>query len=325
MSAIPEDSSTIELGIVVVSYNSSFHIPTCVSMLRTTPEVAVVVVDNASNDGSALVARESGATVVEMGRNAGYASACNAGIKAMPPKVPWIGFVNPDALIEGRDLVRMVREAPPRVAAISPLMLDDEGRPQADIVRPRPSARGTIQRYLLSQRGERKARREYSDLSRSSSRHFTTEVSSGGSLMVRADDLKEIGGFAEVYFLNGEDVELCWQLRKRGRLIVIDRETTGRHNKGTSSAGVSSVGRMLECGRAEVMFFERHRSGFVTAAVALAVLAGCALRTVIAARSFSELRLFLRLNVRFAGELARSVTRSIRKRPATSRGEPLFI
>lgn len=54
----------------------------------------VIVVDNGSEDGSAEMARSRGATVLEMGANAGFARAVNRGVEAA--RTPWVAILNND-------------------------------------------------------------------------------------------------------------------------------------------------------------------------------------------------------------------------------------
>jgi len=73
------------LAIVIVSYNARRDLEACLASLRQHPpalEHEIVVVDNQSTDGSAEAARAAGVRVVEMGRNAGFSAANNAGIRA---------------------------------------------------------------------------------------------------------------------------------------------------------------------------------------------------------------------------------------------------
>ena len=61
--------------VAIVSWNSAAHLRDAITSV---PEgVPVVVVDNASSDGSAEVARDAGARVIEAGANLGFGPACN--------------------------------------------------------------------------------------------------------------------------------------------------------------------------------------------------------------------------------------------------------
>ena len=74
------------LSIIIVTYNSRAHIDACLQSLTRTPPAVdheIVVVDNASTDGTAAAVRERwpAARVIEAGGNLGFAAANNLGIR----------------------------------------------------------------------------------------------------------------------------------------------------------------------------------------------------------------------------------------------------
>ena len=73
------------LSIVIVSFNARAELMECLLSLKKAPpsmDHEIVVVDNASTDGSAEAAqRIPGVRIVQMGRNAGFSAANNAGIR----------------------------------------------------------------------------------------------------------------------------------------------------------------------------------------------------------------------------------------------------
>ena len=81
---------------IVVSYETRDLLGRCLAALRE-EQVATVVVDNASRDGSASFVREHfpEATLVALDRNVGFAAGCNAG--AAHAATPFLLLVNPDA------------------------------------------------------------------------------------------------------------------------------------------------------------------------------------------------------------------------------------
>ena len=112
--------------VAIVSWNSAAHLPAAVTSVPK--GVPVVVVDNASADGSADVARKAGARVIEAGRNLGFGPACNLAAKAGGPSET-IFFLNPDAaLVDGAASLRALLaalDADPGLAAVAPLLTGD--------------------------------------------------------------------------------------------------------------------------------------------------------------------------------------------------------
>ena len=95
-------SVNTRVAVVVVSRDSSSPLGTLLPRL-VDGQTAVVVVDNHSNDDSVEVATRAGAQIVRMSNNAGYAVACNEGVRALGASADWIGFVNPDVLLSAED------------------------------------------------------------------------------------------------------------------------------------------------------------------------------------------------------------------------------
>src|SRR4051812_8218504 len=99
------------MATIIVAYDSESVLPATLAALQgqMEPGDELVVVDNASRDGSATVARAAGATVIAMGHNAGFAAGCRAGADAT--RAPLLFFCNPDAQ-PAPDALAALRGAP---------------------------------------------------------------------------------------------------------------------------------------------------------------------------------------------------------------------
>ena len=67
------------VDVVVVSYNSRAQLRACIEPLLEMPEAHVIVVDNASPDGSLDVVRELPVSAIQRSSNGGFATGVNAG------------------------------------------------------------------------------------------------------------------------------------------------------------------------------------------------------------------------------------------------------
>lgn len=84
---------------MVVAYNSGPDLPDCLTAIRAQlGDDEIVVVDNASSDDSAAIARAFGARVERSATNIGFAAACNLGARLGRGRV--LVFVNPDTVVE---------------------------------------------------------------------------------------------------------------------------------------------------------------------------------------------------------------------------------
>ena len=97
---VDDERTVVALDVVIVTYNSAEYLP---RVLGSLPDwVDVIVIDNASSDDSAELARSAGVTVVANDVNAGFAAACNQG--ASLGDADFVLFLNPDATIDGDNL-----------------------------------------------------------------------------------------------------------------------------------------------------------------------------------------------------------------------------
>jgi GT2 family glycosyltransferase len=107
-------------AVVIVSYNSAAYLPRALESLerQTLPPDSVVVVDNASSDGSAELVEErfEHVEVMRMDRNAGFAPANNEGVRRAGD-CDYIALLNPDAFPEPGWLEALGREAERRPEA----------------------------------------------------------------------------------------------------------------------------------------------------------------------------------------------------------------
>src|SRR3954462_2337746 len=113
-----------EIGIVIVTHNSAAEIGPCVRAALATG-AQVLVVDNASTDGTREEVRRSGADLIANSTNLGFAAAVNQGFIVL--KGTYVQLLNPDAVLIS-DL-NPLREACdlPQAAGAGGLLLDPEG------------------------------------------------------------------------------------------------------------------------------------------------------------------------------------------------------
>ena len=92
-----EERSAV-IDAVIVSYNSARTLRCCVESLVAVDEVRVLVVDNASQDGSLDTVSDLSAEMVPQPDNRGFAHGCNVGWRR--GKAQFVLFVTPDAVID---------------------------------------------------------------------------------------------------------------------------------------------------------------------------------------------------------------------------------
>src|SRR5258705_11591895 len=121
------------LSIIIVTYNSTGYVDACLGSLVQQPpstDPEIVVVDNASTDGtaSAIRSRWHGVRVIDAGANLGFARANNVGIQQTFGSL--ILLLNPDTSVPAGSLDTLVAalEARPDAAVAGPRLVDPDGR-----------------------------------------------------------------------------------------------------------------------------------------------------------------------------------------------------
>ena len=232
-------------AIVIVSFNSGECLTRCLASIEEhAPAASVVVVDNASTDGStrSTALRRNGVTLLLNPQNAGFARAVNQGLAAVSHGLVMV--LNPDCYLLAGAAERLVQELDryPECAIAGPRILNDDGSVQGSARGDPTLLTGLFGRSALLTRlfpNSRVARHNVrTDAARTTSgESFAVDWVSGACMMARRDALVEVGGLDERYFLYWEDADLCRRLRNSGHSIRYVPSSTVVHSGGVSSRG----------------------------------------------------------------------------------------
>jgi GT2 family glycosyltransferase len=262
-----------DVAVVVVSYNTREDLGACLRSLASpaATTLEVVVVDNASEDGSAAAARaeRSDARVIENPENVGFAAGANRGWRET--KAPFVLFLNSDAEVQAGsiDALAAVLEARPDVGIVGPRTLGADGRIQVSTgPRLTPLSEWSQRRLVVGVReGRPEALREAEF--RHAREHEPFWVS-GSCLLVRRSALEHVSGFDEDFFLYEEDVDLCARVRAAGWRVVFTPAATVRHRLGRSMEQAGSRPR-LEYHRSHLRYYRKHNAALSTAALRIVI------------------------------------------------------
>lgn len=229
------------VAVVIVAHDSGPLLTQCVRRVLADPACReVFVVDNASRDGApeAVAALGDARVRIEpMGRNAGFAAACNRG--AAISASPWLVFLNPDALIEPDTLSRL-RDIAARDDSIGLLgadVRDADGRREAAARRRDPTLARIWATQMARATGSSAWAERGLELSVRDEPLSTVDACSGALMLMPRTLFQRIEGFDEGYFLHAEDLDLCRRVRDAGRRVVVANEVPVTHVQGTSSRG----------------------------------------------------------------------------------------
>jgi GT2 family glycosyltransferase len=255
------------LTIIIVTFNSAADIGRCLDAIpdaarATTHEV--VVVDNASTDGTAALVRSRWPQlrVLDAGGNLGFARANNLGIRATTAEL--VLLLNPDTVPAAGSLDRLaaILDAMPRVAIAGPRIVDAEGRAELSF--------GAMIGPFAELRQKLRSRTSIERRSRTAA--FPDWVS-GACLLIRRADLERVGLLDERYFLYTEDVDLCAAVRAAGRLVRFSPEAEVVHARGASRASATGPAETAYR-RSQLAFYQKHHPGWAPLLAAYLKLRG---------------------------------------------------
>jgi N-acetylglucosaminyl-diphospho-decaprenol L-rhamnosyltransferase len=259
-------------------------------------DVEIVVLDNASEDGSAAAVRERfpGVRVIEQRHRAGFGANHNAVIRATTGR--YVFVLNEDTTSEDWGFERMVAhlDTNPRVAALGPRLVYPDGRPQASAWRfPSPAAAAlgllTLGRAGILQSGGSETR--------------DVDWAMAAALLVRREALDEVGLFDEEFFIYSEETDLSQRLRRAGWRTQYFPQVTVVHHESQFSAGIPER-RINEMWRGRHRYWQKHHSALGIRVAALCTGAQYAARALLRVRDrdfAGRMRLHARDAVRVRG------------------------
>src|SRR5919108_645335 len=262
----PRARSAPDVSVSIVNTNSRELLLACLdSLVRkgrflTPPEI--VVLDNASEDGSAAAVRERfpDVRVIPQEFRAGFGANHNTVIRVTRGRYVYV--LNEDTTADdwGFDRIVAYLDAHPRVAALGPKLVYPSGSRQDSAWRfptPRVAALGML---TLGKLGAKQSQGE---------RPRPVDWVMGAALVLRREALAQVGLFDEEFFLYSEEVDLQFRLREAGWDVHYFPEVTVVHHESQFSAAIPER-RINEMWRSRHRYWRKHHGalGARTAAVA---------------------------------------------------------
>jgi len=262
------------ITVVIVAFNSAAVLRACLDSLPGAFEGAgdreVLVVDNASTDATtALVAAAPGVRLVEMGRNAGYAAAVNAGVAASEADGPVL-ILNPDVVLAPGAVAHLARTLEMSGTGIAVPRLDDADGTTRWSLRREPTILRAFGEAVLG--GRRAGRFErLGEFVVTPSGYRTGAVAdwaTGSAMLVSRRCLQAVGPWDEAFFLYSEETDFALRARDAGFALRYAAEAVLVHHEGDWETS-PELWALLTCNR--VLLF-RKRHGPLGAAVYRAAL-----------------------------------------------------
>lgn len=257
---------SVDLSVVIVNWNTGDYLKECLKSLQPwlKPEaplkVEVLVVDNASSDGSTFLVQQDFPQVklIANEENRGWAGGNNQGIQESRGR--YILLLNPDTLLLPGSLDHLVQflEDHPEAGAVAPKLLYPDGTVQ-------PSLRSFpypcylfydsigLSRLFPKSRKFSAYRMGYFQYDK------VVEVDQpmGSALLLRRSALEEVGLIDEDFPIFFNDVDWCYRAKQKGWKIYFLPEAQIIHYGGQSTRQVRPQ-MILESHRSLVRFYQKH-------------------------------------------------------------------
>lgn len=220
------------IGVVIVSYNTSALLRACLeSLQQCTLPLRIVVVDNASPDGSAELVRQAfpSCELICLDRNVGFAAGTNVGLRRLletdqqpGASVDRVLFLNPDTVVHPGAIEALAAflAATPAAGVAAPRLLNPDGSVQPAAFR-FPTLLMSL--FDLFPPGEVLPGRLYH--SRWHGRYpeeptattpFAIDHPLGACFMARRSAIDQVGLLDEQFFMYAEEVDWCYRVQRAG-------------------------------------------------------------------------------------------------------------
>jgi GT2 family glycosyltransferase len=251
----------MSISIVIVSFNARPDLERCLESLAAAPPAHphdIVVVDNASSDGSpaAVRARWPLVRVIERATNGGFSAANNEGIRATTGEL--VLLLNSDTIVPPGAIDTLAEQllADPSAAVAGPRLVDARGRAELSFG-PMISPLAALRQKVIAGLQRRGFRAAELYVERATRRQRHVDWVSGAALLVRRADADAVGLLDERYFLYTEDVDFCAAVRARGRRVLFTPAAEIVHLRGRSRASAAGAAEAAYR-RSHLAFYTKH-------------------------------------------------------------------
>ena len=255
----------IDLSIVIVSYNTKEFLGRCLDSIfeSTLKDLEVIVVDNASKDGSVEEIRkfDSKVKIIENKENVGFSKANNQGVKIVKGK--YLLFLNPDTVVNKDTLSTLISfmENTKDAGVVTCKVILPDGNLDDSAHRGFPTPWNAFCYFSgLEKLFPRfKLFAGYHMGWEDFTKTHEINACAGSFMLVRREAGDQIKWWDEDYFFYGEDLDFCIKLKEKGWKIYYYPHVSITHYKGVSS-GIKKISKEITTADLETKrFATKHR------------------------------------------------------------------
>jgi GT2 family glycosyltransferase len=261
-STAPGTITAPDVSVVIVNYNGLRFMAECLDGLRdggfTRYSHEVIVIDNASSDGSQAYLRERGdIRYIESNLNLGFTGGNNRAAADARGKV--LLLLNNDTRIDGPLDALVDRALQPGTGAVGPRLAYGDGRLQLSV-----GFEHTPLRIVLSwlglqglQRLPAVFRRMQTDPAFYETSHDRVDWVSGAVLATRTEVWRSLNGLDDNFFMYCEDVDYCRRVAQRDLHVAYTADVKVTHYEGAGKAWIGSMA-VARTSRSYFEFVAKH-------------------------------------------------------------------
>lgn len=256
----------MELSIIIVNYNVKEFLQNLLhSIAKASQNIVseIIVVDNASDDGSPELIKENFPNVklIVNEKNLGFSKANNIGLKAASGD--FFLLINPDTIVREDTFQKMLKFFAefPTAGMAGCKILNPDGTLQLACRRSFPGPWTSFCKVtgLSSIFPNSKMFASYNLTYLDEDQTYEVDAISGSFMMIRKEAMKLVGGLDEQFFMYGEDLDLCYRIQKAGFKVFYVHSTQIIHYKGESTKR-SSIDETKIFYDAMKLFVKKHLS-----------------------------------------------------------------
>lgn len=246
------------VSIIIVNYHTSHLLLHCVDAIEEQVkgvDYEIIVADNASSEEELVLLRDDKRfTLLELDENVGFGNANNAA--AQMAKGDYLLLLNPDTVLLNDAVTLLFRymDAHPEVGICGGNLYDSDLQPTHSFHRLYPSFLSEMD-FALGQ-VYRKIRFRGNAQFNHSEHPIEVAMITGADLMIRTDIWKKLKGFDTIFFMYGEDADLCKRCKQLGYSVMAIPEAHIQHLEGKSFIESESHCRRILDGR--FTYFNKH-------------------------------------------------------------------
>lgn len=257
----------MDLSIIIVNYNVKEFLQNLLhSISKSTDKISreIIIIDNASNDGSVEFISEKFPEVNLFAnkKNLGFSKANNIGINQAKGK--YILLINPDTLVSEDTFEKMIDffDKNPQIGLAGCKILNPDGTLQLACRRsfPGPWASFCKVTGLSNLFPQSRLFAKYNLTYLDPDQTYEVDAISGSFMMFRREVFEKIGGLDEKFFMYGEDLDFCYRAQKSGFKVYYVHSAQIIHYKGESTKR-SGLDETKIFYNAMHLFVKKHLSG----------------------------------------------------------------